>query len=62
MCDSKELLTCPFCGGQAKYNKSFPKTTKTHYYQVYCMKCKVKTDMCSSRMKARKLWNRRKRG
>ena len=54
MCD-KELLPCPFCGGEAELF-DYPEMKA---YCVACLECGVETLIYSSKEKAIKAWNTR---
>lgn len=63
------LLQCPFCGGEAKINKTKHYTKESgsskweHYvnfYVVFCADCFVKTDdTCTDLKEAVNTWNKR---
>lgn len=53
----KELLPCPFCGGEAVVDKEIPFLTPT--FRVKCSVCGIGTDIHSFKQPSIDAWNRR---
>ena len=54
--EPRELLPCPFCGGEAKIITTSP----SHYTSVVCRECLAKTAIFMNQSRARAAWNRRR--
>lgn len=59
--DSQTLLSCPFCGGEARIKHLITAGVRTHS-RVECTRCHVKTDYYIHEFGERNViavWNRR---
>lgn len=61
--EGKELMHCPFCGGDASYVYDPDAVEDTMgrkwAYTVVCNRCAASTGLCYSRERSIKAWNRR---
>lgn len=52
--NSRKLLPCPFCGGNAEYLYFWGNDTRVH-----CEVCGIETPICDSLEESREIWNKR---
>ena len=57
MTDKLDLLSCPFCAGEAELERNYESLVES--YSARCKECDATTDFYGSREKAHSAWNRR---